>query len=386
MRHGFRAEKLALPGEDAPLLEAEFRRWFDAYQPMTPVEGELIERMVIASFQRKRIDIARTAIVAEQMRCAEFLIVKAFDDRLPVLKAVIDEQAATVVQELRGSAAGCRWMISRWERLLEVLHQDGTWLGDDRNEAIQLQGFPAFTDLLCHSEQAYLTFMYSYISQKNHHKKYLKLLLSKFRIPDTLRARGRASWMPKAEDCKAWLEALAHAQLDELRKREEYLRTTMEEPSRAEAMLRAMVPAGKPGQDLARYDRMQESSFHKAYEALRKGRLELARTGILPAMADELYREGGDEEPAPSAEPASPAPAAYQKLPASYGDACPDARLSGALENAPNEASGARVTAVDGCGATGCGHQSSRVNAGEAARSEAPAAAEGADEAQGASA
>ncbi len=152
-----------------------------------PPSASLLEMAVTASVQRKRIVRAKTAVVAEQVRVAEFNFDQHFRDQIQAVVGQLEDDPGNVVHRYRASAAGCRWLIGRWERLSQMLEKDQTLLGHDRHEAIQLQGYLHFTDTLMYAEQAYLTFMHCYIAQHNHNKKYMKLLLSKYRIPNTFR-------------------------------------------------------------------------------------------------------------------------------------------------------------------------------------------------------
>ncbi len=238
-KHGFRCEILALSGEDGAAVERLADEWYDFYKPQSPAERELLEMAVTASVQRKRIVRAKTAVVAQQVRVAEFNFDQHFRDQIQAVVGQLEDDPGNVVHRYRASAAGCRWLIGRWERLSQMLEKDQTLLGHDRHEAIQLQGYLHFTDTLMYAEQAYLTFMHCYIAQHNHNKKYMKLLLSKYRIPNTFRARGRKSWMPTVEQCKPWLRNLIDTNIAELRERELTLRLTIEQP-------RAMKPRSEP--------------------------------------------------------------------------------------------------------------------------------------------
>ncbi len=186
-KHGFRCEVLALSGEDGAAVERLADEWYDFYKPQSPAERELLEMAVTASVQRKRIVRAKTAVVAEQVRVAEFNFDQHFRDQIQAVVGQLEDDPGNVVHRYRASAAGCRWLIGRWERLSQMLEKDQTLLGHDRHEAIQLQGYLHFTDTIMYAEQAYLTFMHCYIAQHNHNKKYMKLLLSKYRIPNTFR-------------------------------------------------------------------------------------------------------------------------------------------------------------------------------------------------------
>ncbi len=102
--------------------------------------------------------------------------------------------------------------------------------------------------------------------------------------------------MPTVEQCKPWLRNLIDTNIAELRERELTLRLTIEQPARDEAKERALVPHGKDGADLQRYERMHELSFHKALSAFEKSRAYQVKTGLLPGMLEPVEPEDLIEE------------------------------------------------------------------------------------------
>src|SRR3954454_10757145 len=70
-KHGLCMKKLALPVEDAALLQEKLAWWNEHYQPATPGECELIEMAVTASVQRDRSRRYLTAALTEQVMSAE---------------------------------------------------------------------------------------------------------------------------------------------------------------------------------------------------------------------------------------------------------------------------------------------------------------------------
>src|SRR3954453_635650 len=66
-KHGLCAKAIALPVEDAALLQEKLARWNAHYQPDTPGERELIEMAVTATVQRDRSRRYLTAALSEQV-------------------------------------------------------------------------------------------------------------------------------------------------------------------------------------------------------------------------------------------------------------------------------------------------------------------------------
>jgi hypothetical protein len=76
------------------------------------------------------------------------------EDAIERFWRMLDGDPGTPVVGFERSAAGCRWMITRWERLERLLAADGTWYGMDRFETIQLQGLSAMVPNFYESEPA----------------------------------------------------------------------------------------------------------------------------------------------------------------------------------------------------------------------------------------
>src|SRR4051794_11527016 len=78
------------------------------------------------------------------------------------------------------------------------------------------------------------------------------------------------------------------AELGLLRAREPVLRAAYDEPSRAGAEYRALLPEGSAGANFLRYARMHELTLHRAMGALLKGR-EKGGAGVIElGVEDEV--------------------------------------------------------------------------------------------------
>src|SRR3954452_20083781 len=143
-KHGLRAEKMALPVEDAALLEEKLAWWVEHYEPSTPGECELIEMAVTASVQRDRSRRYLTAALTEQVLSEEKHWDEAREDEVLALVKLLDEEPGAAVVSLKRTGHGCRWLIARWRGLAERLDapesEGGGWGPADCLEAIRLQG------------------------------------------------------------------------------------------------------------------------------------------------------------------------------------------------------------------------------------------------------
>src|SRR3954453_21967737 len=113
-KHGLCARSIALPAEDAALLEEKLRSWVEHYQPATPGECELIEMAVSASVQRDRSRRYLTAALSEQVLAPEKRWDEAREDEVLALVKLLDKEPAAAVARLRRTGHGCRWLLGRW--------------------------------------------------------------------------------------------------------------------------------------------------------------------------------------------------------------------------------------------------------------------------------
>src|SRR3954447_14195115 len=114
-KHGLCAKTLALPVEDAALLQEKLAWWNDHYQPETPGECELIAMAVTASVQRGRSRRYLTAALTEQVLNAEKRWDEAREDEVLALVTLLDKEPGAAVARLRRTGHGCRWLIARWK-------------------------------------------------------------------------------------------------------------------------------------------------------------------------------------------------------------------------------------------------------------------------------
>ena len=140
LKHGFRIETLALPGEDGAILRGELDRWNDFYQPTSPGEKALIEQAVTARVQQIRALGYQTEHLTDTMRKAEKHWDERREDEVKTLTKLLESDSDTALCGLQRSAQGCRFLIGRWEHLEARLVRDGGWNARERDEAIRLRG------------------------------------------------------------------------------------------------------------------------------------------------------------------------------------------------------------------------------------------------------
>jgi hypothetical protein len=343
LKHGLCIRKLALPDEDAALLQEKLAWWNGYYRPDTPGECELIEMAVTASLQRARSHRFLTAALTDQVRTAAKRWDEAREDEVLRLARLLVADPAAAVPALRRTGHGCRWLIGRWGRLAERLDAAGDdgWQPRDCLEAIRLQGHYADAEHLSGSSEASMTrYCFETLFPDHAVGGYGGGPVD---IRDILRSPGWGKPKPEGADPKVaaaraeaweWLRGTIARHLDELKLREPIVRELFDDPARASSGERALLLEGATGSNWQRYERMHELAFHRAYNALLKGRERSEETGLPPGAPNEA-NEAETEEPSTEEEVisvAEPAP----KMPSGGEVGGKPKTFAGAL--APNEA------------------------------------------------
>jgi hypothetical protein len=171
LKHGARAESLVLPGEDPAALEQEIDAWVAAIGPSNHIEQRLAETAAKAYWQGQRIERAQVARLETSMLRApateqdqEQDEVLALGDRLlfdrvgPAQRYPTERLHGTapytsvaqqpgdpdlpcrLVNRLESTAAGCRWLLDRWNEVGEVLRPGNAWRSQDRFRVARLLG------------------------------------------------------------------------------------------------------------------------------------------------------------------------------------------------------------------------------------------------------
>src|SRR3954469_15835394 len=139
MKHGLRAETLALPNEDAGELSQLTDEWLEYYQPASPGMRAMLDRAVYSTVQLRRCQRFHAAAVAEQVRNAEEEWDGAQEQQVEEFKAMLKDDPAEAIRGLKRSAPGCRWLLQEWTNLKELLEEEGCWFANsDRDQAIRL--------------------------------------------------------------------------------------------------------------------------------------------------------------------------------------------------------------------------------------------------------
>jgi hypothetical protein len=233
---GLRIEELTLPGEDPAPLRLELNRWYAFYRARSPIAIACIGWAFHAWVRLGRLRRCEEALHASAICKGQDRWDDAQEDLVRKSRQMLELRPAEVVRGLEGFAAGCRWLINRWQRLRALLDKDGYWCSGDRDEAIRLLEAEPVLDRLRDSRGAYLTWLYWALSQPAVDEDEIVALADPERIPAALRESMDFTRLPGPSGCREWFRKLIDQVLSRLRQREEMLWVKTEEPGRSQAV------------------------------------------------------------------------------------------------------------------------------------------------------
>jgi hypothetical protein len=297
LKHGLRAEAIALPNEDVEELKQLTNEWVDYYQPASPGHRALLDRAVLATVQLRRCARFQAATLAKQVREAEGRWDQQQEEEVERFKPLLKTDPSAAVRGLERSALGCRWLIEQWDGLKSGLDRNGCWFANsDCEQALRLLG--KTPDLFCTDHDV---FWFQFVNLSAHPSPpegRLEWFLDNQRMHGTSGRLLIDCDPTDHEESVKELRAIVESQLQGLRGREERLRLGIEEPGRAEAGDRALLLTGPEGSLWLRYERMHDAAFHRAYKSLLKGEEESESTSAPAASkgANEFPEAPGPDE------------------------------------------------------------------------------------------
>ena len=307
LKHGLRAEALALPNEDPTVVAVRSDAWNDYYQPQSPAAQHLVNSCVSATLLSDRCRKYHEAVLSKQVRDAEYAWDVEREEAVAALVVMLKTDPATAARRLVRTGHGCRWLIERWEDLLRVLDDRGEWTGPERDEAIRIRGFNPDGETIQECPDAWLILLLAMSCPENPSKVGIEWLFESHHRPDLYRDAYRVNLLPARDYCQTALREMAATELTELRANEASHREFSEDPDRAGAADRALILHDIPSARLfLRYQAEARTSFHRAYGSLVKT-LDLDATGG-PAVSpiEPMAPVLTPDEPTPSVESVSP--------------------------------------------------------------------------------
>jgi len=264
-------EALALPDESPAQLRALLDAFLADYPPASIGDMVILEQVVVASIDRSRALQARTSLLSEKVRTAELRFDQAQQNEVETYKAMLPEAPARALAGLHQTAAGCRHLISRFERLEAILRVDGTLYGQDRDELCLLQASRPERELHPHSDTAFVTWFYCLLAQPDPKDAEVTRIGDRKLMPKAFQDHDCGLWIPDPPRCAQLLSDLVTHKLILLRARAEWLRLNVEEPARTAARVQARVLTGSD-LELLRAEKFHDQAFHQAYQTLLKQR------------------------------------------------------------------------------------------------------------------
>jgi hypothetical protein len=270
LKHGLRAQKLALPNEDPHKAVTLGTRFARHYQPRTAHQHELVDRVTFVAIQHRRCQNDFTARARENIENAHAQLKRDHEDQVNAHKALFKKQPARAVAGLRQTALGCAWLLDRWIKLRQRIINQGGMFEADQSEMIRLTAEAdgdGSIDALCFYIQLHTLLWGPRPAPYD-----LGFLKSK--VPDSLWEPLLKRWA-NPEDNKAALLRIIDEAIDELKARQAYLRNGPEAVERKYAADQAVLNLEEKSSGLwLRYYKEINSEYFRATKELRRSLAE----------------------------------------------------------------------------------------------------------------
>jgi hypothetical protein len=395
VKHGFRAEKAVMPGEDPAALQERLDDWSADLQPRNSVEQYLVDRGVRLSWQLDRVLRAQDARLTTQiigggdeetnLQEEEILEIGQrlfWDNRGPLNfyphKPIREDgspgdggprtsfcespddpdQPALLVRRLRSNAAGCQWMLDRWTELETLVECQLAWMSPDKLKAIRLLGkqpIDAIDDL-----DVARIFLASYVIRGETGEPFHEIIHELFVREEAvfrLQVASRQLTMFKPKDAAEARAVLAELVADAKARLTAQIEVHLKRDNEIEALAadRLAFDDSLPGEQLRRYEMTSGRALNRQLELLLKLRLTGEKAGFATAHAADLsgstviaktnvqlITTASVETAGVLLPPPNEAVAAGENAPNEANPTGPghpeDGSEKGASENAPNEA------------------------------------------------
>jgi hypothetical protein len=120
LKHGLRAQALALPNEDPTVVKARSDYWNGHYNPQSPAAQHLLNVCVEATLMSDRLHRYEYAALSKQIRD-----LTAEDTRhIRELELLLETKPARAFNQLRTFEAGCVWLIAQLEAFRPIIMEE----------------------------------------------------------------------------------------------------------------------------------------------------------------------------------------------------------------------------------------------------------------------
>ena len=296
MKHGMRAEVLAMPQEDPVEVAARTECWNTYYNPQSPGSQELVNMCVRATFLSDRVTRCHDEAIASQIRAADQSWWNDKTDAIEDYKELLIDNPAMAVRMLLREAMGCSYLVKRWKFLSNVFVDRGFWTFDECEQSIRLMGVPTHTLGLRQNAEAFKLFFYNNLIASDDPLKFARETLNDAIRPHELWNAFDITKLPDRDFCQNWIANFLRARTSEIIQRGRKLDETIDTPDRKGAQDRALILKDEKAARLfLRYHSEARNGFHRAFASLGK------------ALESDLGKgERGEEAPAETGSPNEP--------------------------------------------------------------------------------
>ena len=296
LKHGLRAEILALPNEDPVVVEARAIEWNDYYKPQSPGAQHLVNECVRATILSDRVATYHDFTVGKQVRDATNLWDRNREDDAVGLFSELETDPAATVRLLKRTGHGCELLIREWEKLKTALDDVGHWSATQFNQMIMLLGERPGLKNLAIFPKGYMACLLNSILWGEPGIVWIEALCDPKNVPDSLAKVVRIDALPDDDEARDGLREMASQTIDELTDFQINTIDPIEFPDRDEAEARAMILVEEKSARLfLRYHAEARNAFHRAYG-------QLVKTLDRDARAEKEGESESPNEAKPAAE------------------------------------------------------------------------------------
>ena len=280
-KHGLKIETLALPGEDPAELRALLDQWYDAYRPVSPGEGHLVDMAVYDLIRIRRCRRFQESVEEKLIRATSNRWSVEQESELKKFTAMLATAPAAAVAELKRFACGCVWLIDCWEQLKSLMEREGA-TPDHAHEELTVFGLDDSNhQVLSSVETDHLTRVYCLLAQcdaKEHD------ILAFYRVRSLFPEEGEfpsIGNLPPRWHCRRRVRAVIGRELPPLRVLYEKLHVEYDRVA-LEAAVNEAISRDPQRAAVLRARRQCEKSFHANYKLLLEIRKLSAPPSALP--------------------------------------------------------------------------------------------------------
>ncbi len=315
LKHGLTGQGTVLPDELRQEVEAELSVFEKKLKPRDEFEQRLVQQAALATVRWIRLARAELTHTADRSLAAHDRWDRQRDDRVAHLAALLDDEPAEAVRQLRGFTEGCDFLADAWDDLRATLDHLGFLDDASAQRALRLLGLDRTPN--AHSPSWQFELWKAILALQ-----FLRDPESVIRKLHTQAPADRVrGWLPAPDAALATLRALLDEQFSEYDLRGDHLWTHRDAPDRASAPDRDLFDPSPEYVRLHRYLLDNERSRRRALSELASLRsrsdaappspAEPTQTAAPPVPTDIV------SPPPPSvAAPSTPQPATLDHQPA----------------------------------------------------------------------